>query len=642
MKNILTLFFVLWATLAQGQPAYDMSRIQTERLSRGLVCVRQADSVIISWRLLSSDSPSTSFNIYADGRLLNRTPVTSTTFYKVKASGNKSVSYRIATVDNGKESGRQDATFLLSQPSSSYLTIPLRTPSAGTTPDGRQYNYIANDASVGDIDGDGDYEIIIKWEPTNAHDNSHDGYTGNVLLDCYKIPGIGTPSTTGSAFQWRIDLGPNIRAGAHYTQFLVYDFDGDGCAEVVCKTADGTRDGLGTVIGDSAADYRTNEVINNRIVGKHAGRQRRIVGRILSGPEYLTVFSGKTGKALSTVDYQPPRGNVGDWGDTYGNRCDRFLACVAYLDGVHPSAVMCRGYYTKTYLAAYDFDGKTLKLRWLFDSEKIDKERQTANRKALPYSGQGNHNLRVGDVDGDGCDEITYGSMAVDNDGTGLYTTGMGHGDAIHLMPFYPDSTHLQVWDVHENKRDGSDFRDARTGRIIFQIPSKMDVGRGMAADIDPRYPGVEMWSASQRGYYDTTGTFHPTGFWVPQNSAVWWDGDPLREMLDHNEISKFNWKAERMDLIQRFDGCQFNNGSKSNPCLAADILGDWREEVIVRNRENTELRIYTTTIPTSYRFPCWMHDIIYRLSVATENVGYNQPREAGIYFGAETVKKFW
>ena len=642
MKNILTLFFVLWATIAQGQPAYDMSRIQTERLSRGLVCVRQADSVIISWRLLSSDSPSTSFNIYADGRLLNRTPVTSTTFYKVKASGNKSVSYRIATVDNGKESGRQDATFLLSQPSSSYLTIPLRTPSAGTTPDGRQYNYIANDASVGDIDGDGDYEIIIKWEPTNAHDNSHDGYTGNVLLDCYKIPGIGTPSTTGSAFQWRIDLGPNIRAGAHYTQFLVYDFDGDGCAEVICKTADGTRDGLGTVIGDSAADYRTNEVINNSIVGKRAGRQRRIVGRILSGPEYLTVFSGKTGKALSTVDYQPPRGNVGDWGDTYGNRCDRFLACVAYLDGVHPSAVMCRGYYTKTYLAAYDFDGKALKLRWLFDSEKIDKERQAANRKALPYSGQGNHNLRVGDVDGDGCDEITYGSMAVDNDGTGLYTTGMGHGDAIHLMPFYPDSTHLQVWDVHENKRDGSDFRDARTGRIIFQIPSKMDVGRGMAADIDPRYPGVEMWSASQRGYYDTTGTFHPTAFWVPQNSAVWWDGDPLREMLDHNEISKFNWNAERMDLIQRFDGCQFNNGSKSNPCLAADILGDWREEVIVRNRENTELRIYTTTISTSYRFPCWMHDIIYRLSVATENVGYNQPREAGIYFGAETVKKFW
>jgi len=638
MKRILTTLFALASLVAEAQPAYDMSRIQHEQLSRGLVCVRQADSVIISWRLLPSDTPNTSFNVYADGHLLNSTPITSSTFYKAKTTAGSSVSYRLATLDNGVESARKDATYTLpADASEPYLTIPLRTPAPGTTPDGRRYGYIANDASVGDIDGDGDYEIIIKWDPTNAHDNSHEGYTGNVLLDCYKIPGIGKPSATGSAFQWRIDLGPNIRAGAHYTQFLVYDFDGDGSAELICKTADGTRDGLGIVIGDSTADYRTNEIISTRIRGKRADRQRRVVGRILSGPEYLTVFSGKTGKALCTVDYQPPRGNLADWGDTYGNRCDRFLACVAYLDGVHPSAVMCRGYYTKTYLAAYDFDGKDLRLRWLFDSEKTDRERRKSNPKALPYSGQGNHNLRVGDVDGDGCDEITYGSMAVDNDGTGLYTTGMGHGDAIHLMPFYPDSTPLQVWDVHENRRDGSDFRDARTGRIIFQIPSDIDVGRGMAADIDPRYPGVEMWSISQKGYYDTSGTHHPTDFWIPQNSAVWWDGDLLREMLDHNEVSKFNWTDMRMDVLQHFDGCSFNNGSKSNPCLAADILGDWREEVIVRNRENTELRIYTTTIPTAYRFPCWMHDIIYRLSVATENIGYNQPREAGIYMGAET-----
>ena len=638
MKIILTLLLALTTTIVKAQPAYNMSRIQTEKLSRGLVCIRQSDSIIVSWRLLSSDTPSTAFNIYADGSRLNSSPITSTTFCKVKSMGSKAIKFRVATVDDGKELGRQDGTYTLpAQSADPYLTIPLRTPPSGVTPDGRSYSYIANDASVGDIDGDGDYEIILKWEPSNAHDNSHEGYTGNVLLDCYKIPGIGTPSATGDAFQWRIDLGPNIRAGAHYTQFLVYDFDGDGRAEVICKTADGTRDALGTVIGDSTADYRTNEVITNRINGKRANRQRRSVGRILSGPEYLTVFSGATGKALCTVDYQPPRGNVGDWGDTYGNRCDRFLACVAYLDGIHPSAVMCRGYYTKTYLAAYDFDGKSLTLRWLFDSEKIDKERRAANPRALPYSGQGNHNLRVGDVDGDGCDEITYGSMAVDNDGTGLYTTGMGHGDAIHLMPFYPDSAQLQVWDVHENKRDGSDFRDARTGRIIFQIPSKMDVGRGMAADIDPRYPGVEMWSISQKGYYDTSGTHHPTDFWIPQNSAVWWDGDLLREMLDHNEVSKFNWTVPRMDVLQRFDGCSFNNGSKSNPCLAADILGDWREEVIVRTRDNSQLRIYTTPIATSYRFPCWMHDIIYRLSVATENIGYNQPREAGIYFGAET-----
>ena len=631
--------FCLGCLTVQGQPAYDMQKIQKEDIGRGLVCVRQGDSVVVSWRLLSEDNAETAFNVYANGKKLNGSPISTSTFIKVPAT-KEQTTYRVATVDGKKEKKRKDGEYtLLAQSPEFYVSIPLNTPEGGITPDGRQYRYTANDASVGDVDGDGEYEIILKWEPTNAHDNSHEGYTGNVLLDCYKIPGIGKPSATGSAFQWRIDLGRNIRAGAHYTQFLVYDFDGDGKAEVICKTADGTRDGKGNIIGDSAADYRMNQVIDNRIDGKQSNRQRQIVGRILDGPEFLTVFSGTTGEALKTVDYIPPRGNVGDWGDTYGNRCDRFLACVAYLDGVHPSAVMCRGYYTKTYLAAYDWDGKDLTLRWLFDSEKIDKERKANDRRTRPYSGQGNHNLRVGDVDGDGCDEITYGSMAVDHDGTGLYTTGMGHGDAIHLMPFYPDSTSLQVWDVHENKRDGSDFRDARTGRIIFQIPSNTDVGRGMAADIDPRYPGVEMWSSSQKGYYDVTGKHHETEFWLPQNSAVWWDGDLLREMLDRNEVSKFNWKEERMESIIRFEGCSFNNGTKSNPCLAADILGDWREEVIVRDQQSTELRIYTTTIPTNYRFPCWMHDIIYRLSVATENVGYNQPREPGVYFGAELEK---
>ena len=639
MKRIKTFVFslLLMSLGAEAQPAYDMQRIQHEDIARGLVCVRQGDEVIISWRLLSDDSPSTAFNIYANGKKLNSQPVANTTFFATKA-GKKNVTYRITTVEDGKETHRKDGEYTLKADSPElYLSIPLLTPQGGKSPDGREYWYNANDASVGDIDGDGEYEIIIKWEPSNAHDNSHEGYTGNVLIDCYKIPGIGHPSATGTAFQWRIDLGKNIRAGAHYTQFLVYDFDGDGKSELICKTADGTRDGKGVVIGDSTVDWRTDDVIDNRIAGKSADRQRHVSGRILRGPEYLTVFSGATGEALKTVNYIQPRGNVGDWGDTYGNRCDRFLACVAYLDGVHPSAVMCRGYYTKTYLAAFDWNGTDLTLRWLFDSEKVDKERRQKDPYALPYSGQGNHNLRVGDVDGDGCDEITYGSMAVDNDGTGLYTTGMGHGDAIHLMPFYPDSTTLQLWDVHENRKDGSDFRDARTGRIIFQIPSRMDVGRGMAADIDPTCPGVEMWSVSQKGYYDVKGNHHELDAWIPINSAVWWDGDLLREMLDHNEVSKYNWTEKRMDRILQFEGCSFNNGTKSNPCLAADILGDWREEVIVRDRQNTELRIYTTTIPTGYRFPCWMHDIIYRLSVAIENVGYNQPREPGIYFGAET-----
>lgn len=292
---------------------------------------------------------------------------------------------------------------------------------------------------------------------------------------------------------------------------------------------------------------------------------------------------------------------------------------------------MCRGYYTKTYLAAYDWDGKDLALRWLFDSQKTD-----------GYSGQGNHNLRMGDVDGDGCDEITYGSMAVDHDGTGLYTTRMGHGDAIHQFAFYPDSTQLQIWDVHENRRDGSDFRDARTGRIIFQIPSTDDVGRGMAADIDPTNYGLEMWSSSQQGYFDVRGQHHATHSWIPQNSAVWWDGDLLRELLDRTSILKWNWTKETAETIKDFraEGCTFNNGTKQNPCLSADIFGDWREEVIVRDRESTQLRIYSTTIPTNYRFPSLMSDIPYRTSVASENVGYNQPPEPGFYLGSDLYKR--
>lgn len=192
------------------------------------------------------------------------------------------------------------------------------------------------------------------------------------------------------------------------------------------------------MIGKADADYREAGIANDK------GRTRSLQGRIMKGSEYLTVFSGLTGEALKTIDYVPARGNIQDWGDNYANRCDRFLACVAYLDGIHPSVVMCRGYYTRTVLAAFDWDGKELTQRWVFDSN---------NPGGEGYAGQGNHNLRVGDVDGDGCDEIVYGSCAIDNDGKGLYTTGMGHGDAMHMTCFSPDMQGLQVWDCHENKK---------------------------------------------------------------------------------------------------------------------------------------------------------------------------------------------
>lgn len=637
---VLVLGLCLGAGYAVAQPAYAPD-IQKERLGRGMVCLRDGDSVVVSWRLLEGEE-DVAFNVYCDGKRLNDRILDDVTFFKALAPRD-GAKIEVKSVVNGRERAMKGCSRMFSSDAKDYLSVRLSRPEGGTTPDGRRYRYSANDASVGDVDGDGEYEIIVKWDPSNSHDNSHEGYTGNVYLDCYKLSlGDKVAKTTkkgkksdgdkvagNDALLWRIDLGRNIRAGAHYTQFLVYDFDGDGRAEVITKTADGTVDGVGRVIGDADADWRMSGSIEKEIRGKGngGGRRTNVSGRILQGPEYLTVFEGLTGKALKTVDYQPPRGDVASWGDNYGNRVDRFLACVAYLDGKHPSAVMCRGYYTKSFLAAYDWDGKELTLRWLFDSRKED-----------GYSGQGNHNLRVGDVDGDGCDEITYGSMAVDHDGTGLYTTRMGHGDAIHQYAFFPDSDELQIWDVHENKKDGSDFRDARTGRVIFQIPSADDVGRGMAADIDPTNWGLEMWSSSQKGYYDVKGQHHYEDVWIPMNSAVWWDGDLLRELLDRNSVQKWNWREGKVDMLKDFkaEGCTFNNGTKQNPCLSADIIGDWREEVIVRDEESTELRVYSTVLPTAYRFPTFMLDVPYRESVAAENVSYNQPPEPGFYFGTD------
>ena len=670
MKGLtITLLISLFYITAGGQPRYDLTKLKTEKMSRGVVAVRQADgSVFISWRILKSDKTGEPFDVYRNGVKLNEEALTEGGSHYIDTeplTGQDAV-YEV-------RGGDTDGRFVLSTSDSNvgYLSIPLQKPDDDTTPDGRSFTYSANDASVGDVDGDGQYELILKWDPSNSHDNAHDGFTGSTLIDCYKLFPEDNCSVN-SKLLWRIDLGRNIRSGAHYVPFIVYDLDGDGRAELMVKTADGTRDGVGTVIGDSTADYRhgvAEAMARSKSgqkeeeawpqdrgpqSGEHGQRGQRThrqrmqrtwmpnEGRILEGPEYITVFDGLTGRAMDTKPYVPERGELRLWGDEKGNRSERYLAAVGYLDGEHASALFCRGYYTRTVIAAWDWDGKELKRRWTFDTDQPEWK---------AYAGQGNHNLRVADVDGDGCDELTYGSMAVDNDGRGLYNTGMGHGDAIHLTAFDPTTDELQVWDCHENKRDGSDFRDARTGNVIFQIKSKSDVGRALAADIDPTNPGVEMWSTDSHGIKNIKGKTVLTakdaddpqhqnnlvmnGRWLGINFAIWWDGDLLRELLDHERVTKYNWEKRQVDELQVFDG-KFNNSTKSNPCLQADILGDWREEVILRNQESTELRLYTTTIPTQYRINCLMQDIPYRLSVATENVGYNQPPETGFYLGPD------
>lgn len=581
-----------------AQPNYDFTKLKREHLGRGVIAIRENPSTVaVSWRYLSSDPMNESFDIYRNGEKINKHPVKDATFFQDTYTGTEPALYTVKAVKGKTEGSYQ----LPANAPAGYLNIPLNRPEAGTTPSGQSYFYAPNDASVGDVDGDGEYEIILKWDPSNAHDNSHDGYTGAVIFDCYKLNG---------QHLWRIDLGKNVRAGAHYTQFMVYDLDGDGRAEVVMKTSDGTVDGTGKMIGDADADYRNPQ------------------GRILTGSEYLTVFNGLTGAAMKTIDYIPERGNLMDWGDNRANRSDRFLACVAYLDGVHPSIVMCRGYYTRTVLAAFDWDGKELKQRWIFDSN---------NPGCEDYAGQGNHNLRVGDVDGDGCDEIIYGSCAIDHNGKGLYSTRMGHGDAIHLTHFDPSRKGLQVWDCHENKRDGSTYRDAATGEILFQIKSNIDVGRCMAADIDPTYPGVEMWSLASGRIRSVKGEVVKERVrGLSCNMAVWWDGDLLRELLDKNIVSKYNWEKGICERIAIFEGALSNNGTKATPCLQGDIIGDWREEVLLRTADNTALRLYVSTIPTDYRFHTFLEDPVYRISIATQNVAYNQPTQPGFYFGPE------
>lgn len=595
----------IYKTLKQG---YDFAKLKREKLGRGVVAVREKNgSVDVSWRLLSSDPLNVAFNIYRNGKRINPNPLSQSTYYKDVDAPNGKLIYEIRAVCDNIESKTDKHLFeLKNSDNDGYINVPLDIPRDGLTPDGRTYSYQANDASIGDVDGDGEYEIILKWDPTNSHDNAHDGYTGNVFVDCYKMDGRRL---------WRIDLGRNIRAGAHYTQFIVFDLDGDNKAEIVMKTADGTKDGKGNIIGDKNADYRNKN------------------GRILDGPEYLTVFDGLTGKAFQTIDYIPQRGSSIEWGDEKANRSDRFLACVAYLDGVYPSVVMCRGYYTRTVLAAFDWRNKKLTNRWVFDSNSPGNE---------AYAGQGNHNLRVGDIDGDGCDEIVYGACAIDHDGKGIYSTGFGHGDAMHMTAFDPSSRKLQVWDCHENKRDGSTFRDAESGTLIFQVGSNIDVGRCMAADIDSTNKGVEMWSLDSHGVRNIKGeVINPSLKGISINMACWWDGDLTRELLDGTCITKYDHLNGDSDLLFDCEACLKNNGTKSNPCFCADILGDWREEVIWRTKDNKNLRIYVTPYETPYRFYSLMEDPIYRISAATQNVAYNQPTQAGYYFGSDLGKIF-
>jgi rhamnogalacturonan endolyase len=574
---------------------------QAEYLDRGVVALPSGNGVYVGWRMLGDDPSTISFNVYRNGTKITASPVTNSTNY-FDASGTTGAAYTIKAVINGTELSANAAKASWTNP---YLLINLQKPANGTTPAGEAYSYSPNDLSVGDLDGDGQYEIIVKWDPSNAKDNSQSGYTGNVFIDAYR--------TNGTQL-WRIDLGKNIRAGAHYTQFMVYDLDGDGKAEVAMKTAPGTRDSNGLVLGGSNAnaDYRNS------------------AGYILTGPEYLTVFNGETGAAMATTDYVPARGTVSSWGDNYGNRVDRFLAAVAYLDGSRPSLVMARGYYTRAVLAAWDWRDGRLSQRWVFDT----------NTSGSTVAGQGAHSLSVGDADGDGKDEIIYGAATIDDNGQMLYSTKLCHGDALHFGDFDPTRLGLEVFMVHESPscygNHGVEMHDAKTGAILWSILGGGDIGRGVTMDIDPRHAGNESWG-SAGGVYSAKGALISNTKPNSINFRVLWDADLLSEQLNNTMINKWNYTdSTDTRLLTAYNyGAASNNGTKSTPGLSADIFGDWREEVIWRNENNSQLLIFTTTSVTDHKLPTLMHDIQYREAIAWQNVAYNQPPHPSFFLGA-------
>jgi hypothetical protein len=600
-------------SLGMGTPMAPTQAVARQRadgaqpvaLNRGLVAVKVSSGVFVSWRIRQADGHNTTYNLYRDGSLVKGSPF-STKSNVVDTGGSSTSKYKLEVLRDGVVVETQEIETVWSN---QYVHIPLQTPTCTR----KSATYTPNDCSAYDMDGDGEYEIIVKWDPDNSKDSASSGVTSDVFIDCYKLDGT---------LLWRINLGQNIRAGAHYTQFLCYDFDGDGFGEMVCKTAPGTVDGKGNYVL-MGSDNPSTSYVNSK-------------GHIDSGPEYLTIFDGNDGSEINTVAYQPAYGDVSTsiWGDSNCNRSDRYKACIAFLDGEHPSAVMMRGYYKGSFAAAYDFDGEKLTQRWYHQS--------TTSGKGT--WGEGAHSVTVGDVDGDGKDEIVVGSACIDDDGSTLWRGGTGHGDALHLGDFDPDNEGMEVFMVYEESSCPyhCTLRDAKTGKILAsRSKSSGDTGRGMIFDCDDLHDGSEFMTSGETGLFTCKGkeicawqqgTVQSSSI----NYRIYWDGDLLDEYHDRQHIDKWDSQYQsfgRQATLYNMGGASSINSTKYNPNLQADILGDWREEAIywVTESDGTQaLTIFTTVYESDYGLPTLRDDHVYDMAIAWQNVGYNQPPHLG------------
>ncbi|MGW1784979.1 rhamnogalacturonan lyase [Streptomyces sp. NPDC002143] len=706
------------------------ARPQLEQLDRGLVAAVTPQGVFLSWRLLGNEAighsstglTGTDFAVYRDGARI--ATVTDSTNH-VDADGHSDSTYRVVPLAHGKATGQGTTVRPWSQ---SHVDLPLQKPADGVTPAGETYTYRANDMSVGDVDGDGALEFVVKWDPTNQKDNSQVGYTGTVYVDTYELDGT---------LKNRIDLGVNIRAGAHYTQFLVYDFDGDGRSEIMMKTAPGTRsiryrDGrpvseryITMPKADVRAgyshqdDYRMSPAdYYDHVVDMFCGwdqqaevksgqwpatveealgieakydyplseadarsltdyfmdvwapsrsgnnKLRDFQGFILSGPEYLTVFDGATGRELQTVRYKPGRTDDGlRWGDYSGsriepgNRGDRFLAGVAYLNGTHPSAIFARGYYSRSTVVSYDWDGKRLKQKWFADSGWTPgsnpfqpMSRYGSDPEMGKLAAQGFHSLSAADVDGDGRQEIVYGSATLDDDGSLLYSSSdvmppgssapgevypLGHGDAMHVTDIDPSRPGLEIFTVHENTKApyGMVLRRAEDGTALFGKFAGKDNGRGMVGDVLPDKPGLEVWSPL--GFSTATG--ESLGTTTPgTNQSIRWSADLTTQIVRGSGEQTPTVEDWQRGTVLTADGTLANNSTKGNPSLVADVFGDWREELLLRTVDSSAIRIYLSTEVTHHKLYTLLQDPQYRVEVARQQTAYNQPSYPSFYFGSD------
>ncbi len=572
--------------------------------SRGFIIAKNNNGALLSWKTLTKDNDKTTFKLYKNNKLLkifdNNEP---TNYFDTNYIGKDIFILKIYNDKKVVDIIEPEIVFqkMKNGNNGSYFDIPINMPKPVFMPNGELATYTPNDVVAYDVDNDGMYEFIVKWNPTNSKDNSISGYTGNVYIDCYKFNGKRL---------WHIDMGKNIRAGAGYTQMLVYDYDNDKKAEVIIKTADGTIDNFGNVIGNNFIDNRNNE------------------GFITKGNEYLSLFDGTNGKVLNTIYYYPKRGDVNDWGDRIGNRADRFLASTAYLDGENPSAILIRGIYTRIVVISYNVVNKKLELNWTFDTN------ETKNKSA---EGNANHQVMPADVDNDGKDEIVLGSLVLDDNGEILHNTTLGHGDALHVGDFDKENEGLEIFMCHEDKDFGISLRDGNTGKILFRDKGPLDTGRCIIDNIIGNNNVTEMVGSHNLVLFNNKGTI--VSNWKKDNKdlsikpgyginfLVYWDESLERELLDDIQIKRYGEKplfiGENIKSI---------NGTKSNPSLSADLFGDFREEVIFPTKDNKNLRIYTTTIYSNNKVNSLMENRQYKLQVLLQNIGYNQPPHLDYY----------